>query len=108
MGKAALGKVPEAGLQREMFKPRVSYSGCLLQKEVGCARTGHQHLPDTGLAGCLSHMSKRGKEKEEDSLADPGKLSVAGGSANRSVSAMAAGQRQGGPGWWSLLGLREP
>lgn len=37
LGKTAPGHVPEAGLGRRLFKPPVSYSGCLLPREGGCA-----------------------------------------------------------------------
>lgn len=54
MGKTSLGKVPEAALERKIFKPPISYSGCLLRREVGCALTGNKCLPGVGLVCCLS------------------------------------------------------
>lgn len=71
-GETALCKVPKAGLERKPFPPPVSYSGCLLWREVVCALTG----------GCLSPVSAKGKRRKRVPLLDLRVLSLADGSGN--------------------------
>lgn len=102
MGKTSLGKVPEAASERKIFKPPISYSGCLLRREVGCALTGNKCLPGVDLVCCLSPMSERGRR----SRGSPRRLQSAqyggwvrqtdlsaGGLGRGQVTAVAAQQR---------------
>lgn len=75
--------MPEAGLERKIFRPPVSYSGCLLQRGVGCALTGDRHLPGIGLVGFLSPVSEKGEEEGEDALSDLRVFGLADGSGNQ-------------------------
>lgn len=65
-GESSSGQSSEAHLQ-EIFKPPVSYSGCLQQREVALlCPAASRHLSDVGLAACSQVVSENGKEKEED------------------------------------------